>query len=171
MSRAKRKYTDKSCIKFVKDMEAAGLEVEHYRGRFFWEGPAVRVDHIDECIQETKVKCQWDQLGLGSIVYPRSSDPGTEVKSKEEEQYSKQKDSKPKTRRVGMKTVVYKGEEYRVVRTGKKNTRIKKEGCTNSHLVPNQELKCVKPKEYSPKLEIKPIPFTYKSDKEEQQSA
>lgn len=73
-----RTYTDKHCVQFVKDMEEAGLEVEHYHGRFFWEGPAVRVDSIQDALSETKVKCQWDSMGRGFIVYPVSSDPGKE---------------------------------------------------------------------------------------------
>ncbi len=57
--------------RFVADMQAAGLEVTHYRGRYFYEGPAVAVDDIQDALSHTTVKCQWDQLGLGFIVYPR----------------------------------------------------------------------------------------------------
>lgn len=32
--------------RFVEDMEAAGLEVRHYRGRNFYQGPAVEVDNL-----------------------------------------------------------------------------------------------------------------------------
>jgi len=71
-----KKYTNKDCVKFVKNMEKAGLTVEHYRGRSFWQGPAVRVDSIQEALSETKVKCQWDNMGLGFIVYPITSDQG-----------------------------------------------------------------------------------------------
>jgi len=70
-------YTNKDCKRFVRDMEAAGLEVTHYHGRYFWQGPAVRVDDLHEAMQATRVKTQWDQLGLGFIVYPRASDDGT----------------------------------------------------------------------------------------------
>lgn len=56
--------------KFTRDMEAAGLEVEHYHGRSFWHGPAVRVDSLQEAMSETRVKVQWDNMGLGYIVYP-----------------------------------------------------------------------------------------------------
>jgi len=69
-------YTNKDCKKFVKDMEAAGLEVEHYSGRFFWNGPAVQVDSIQDALSQTKVKCQWDNMGLGWVVYPKASDEG-----------------------------------------------------------------------------------------------
>lgn len=56
---------------FVGDMRAAGLEVTHYRGRSFYEGPAVSVDDIQDALYNTKVRCRWDQLGHGFIVYPR----------------------------------------------------------------------------------------------------
>lgn len=55
---------------FVEDMEAAGLEVEHYHGRFFWQGPAVRVDDLQDAMRHTSVKLQYDNMGLGWIVYP-----------------------------------------------------------------------------------------------------
>ncbi len=58
---------------FTQDMEDAGFETEHYRGRFYWEGPAVRVDcraAFQEIMQATDVPLQWDDLGLGWIVYP-----------------------------------------------------------------------------------------------------
>ena len=54
------------------DMEEAGLEVQHYRGRFYWEGPAVAVDDLQDALGATKVRCQWDHLGLGWIVYPKA---------------------------------------------------------------------------------------------------
>ena len=71
-------YTKDGTKQFVRDMEDAGLEVEHYRGRFLWEGPAVRVDDIQDALSNTKVKCQWDSMGLGFIVYPVESDKGEE---------------------------------------------------------------------------------------------
>jgi hypothetical protein len=74
-----RTYTDKSCVRFVKDMHKAGLEVEHYRGRYFWQGPAVRVDSIQDAMSETRVKVQWDQMGRGFIVYPMARDEGIDA--------------------------------------------------------------------------------------------
>lgn len=68
------KYTNKDCIQFIEDMEEAGLEVRHYRGRFFWEGPAVEVDSLQDAMQATKVRVQYDNMGLGFIVYPVASD-------------------------------------------------------------------------------------------------
>ena len=73
------KYSNKDCVRFVKDMEKAGLKVEHYRGRNFWVGPAVRVDAQQDVLSETKVKCQWDNMGKGWIVYPKASDEGESV--------------------------------------------------------------------------------------------
>lgn len=65
-------YTNPDHIQFVSDMEAAGLEVEHYHGRFMWEGPAVRVDDLQDAMSETKVRVQYDNMGLGWIVYPKA---------------------------------------------------------------------------------------------------
>ena len=72
------KYTNKDCVQFIEDMEEAGLEVQHYRGRFFWEGPAVEVDNLQDAMQATKVRVQYDNMGLGFIVYPVASDKGSE---------------------------------------------------------------------------------------------
>jgi hypothetical protein len=61
-------------LKFTDDMEDAGREVEHYNGRSFYSGPAVRIeaDELQDVIRETEVRLQWDQLGRdGLIVYPR----------------------------------------------------------------------------------------------------
>lgn len=66
----KLRYNNRHCNQFVEDMEDAGFEVEHYRGRSFWEGPAVRVADPGDATCETKIKCQFDSLGRGYIVYP-----------------------------------------------------------------------------------------------------
>jgi len=57
-------------------MKSEGIKVYHYKGRFYWEGPAVNVDNIKDALSATKVKCQWDRLGLGYVVYPVASDEG-----------------------------------------------------------------------------------------------
>ncbi len=64
-------YTDPKYQRFVKDMQEAGLAPYHYKGRFFWEGPAVNVDDLQDALSQTKVKCQYDQMGLGFVVYPK----------------------------------------------------------------------------------------------------
>lgn len=56
---------------FKSDCEAAGLEVTAYRGRNFYDGPAVSCKDIQTVIRATLVDCQWDNLGLGWIVYPK----------------------------------------------------------------------------------------------------
>jgi hypothetical protein len=38
------RYDNEICNQFVEDMEKAGYEVQDYQGRFFWTGPAVRVN-------------------------------------------------------------------------------------------------------------------------------
>jgi len=67
------KYENKTCNKFVADMKKEGLEVKHYKGRYFWEGPAVSCNDLQDVMSATKVKVQWDQLGKGYIVYPVAS--------------------------------------------------------------------------------------------------
>lgn len=60
--------------KFKEDLEEAGFDVEDYKGRNFFAGPAVRIDstnELQEVIRATEINVQWDQLGLGLIVYPR----------------------------------------------------------------------------------------------------
>lgn len=71
---AKTEYTLPEHKKFVKDMEKAGLEVSLYHGRFFWHGPSVHVDDLQEALSRTKIKCQWDNLGRGFVVYPKVTD-------------------------------------------------------------------------------------------------
>jgi hypothetical protein len=67
------RYNDESCNKFVAECEAAGFEVEHYKGRFWWEGPAVRVKGDKEylkVVRATTVNIQNDDMGKGMIIYP-----------------------------------------------------------------------------------------------------
>jgi hypothetical protein len=64
-------YTKPEHRKFVDDMKAAGLEVRDYEGRNFYRGPAVDVDDIQDALSKTTVKCHWDHLGQGFVVYPR----------------------------------------------------------------------------------------------------
>ena len=56
---------------FREECEAAGLEVQDYRGRNFYDGPAVSCGDRQTVIRATTVDCQWDNLGKGWIVYPR----------------------------------------------------------------------------------------------------
>lgn len=64
---------NKAHKKFIEDMENAGLEIRTYQGRWFWKGPAVSVDSLQDALSNTKVPCKWDQLGLGYIVHPAAS--------------------------------------------------------------------------------------------------
>ncbi len=71
-------YDNETCNQFVKDMEDAGFEVEHYRGRWYWTGPAVRTDErngptLQEVHAATKIKCQRDNMAFDWIVYPVAS--------------------------------------------------------------------------------------------------
>jgi hypothetical protein len=76
MTAAKRHYTEARYEQFQDECEAAGMEVEHYRGRFFYDGPAVRTDEdgwptLQDVIRATRVPLQWDNLAFDWIVYPR----------------------------------------------------------------------------------------------------
>jgi hypothetical protein len=64
-------YDNENYKKFCDDMKFAMLECEHYHGRWFYKGPAVIVDDISEAMSQTNVPCQFDNLGLGYIVYPK----------------------------------------------------------------------------------------------------
>jgi hypothetical protein len=70
------RYTNPDCVQFVEDMEAAGLEVHHYHGRFYYEGPSVHVDDLQEALSNTRVPCQYESLGLGWVVYTKARDKG-----------------------------------------------------------------------------------------------
>jgi hypothetical protein len=61
-------------LRFIDDMEEAGLDMQDYRGRFFWRGPAVVVDDLQQALGATKVPCQWDNMGRGWVVYPKAYD-------------------------------------------------------------------------------------------------
>jgi hypothetical protein len=60
--------------KFAADMEAAGLAVRRYRGRNFYDGPAVDTDDehdLQDIIRATTVRVQTDQMGKRDlVVYP-----------------------------------------------------------------------------------------------------
>lgn len=56
---------------FREDMANAGLEVIEYKGRYFYEGPAVIVRDIQEAIRATQVTVQWDNMGRDFVVYPK----------------------------------------------------------------------------------------------------
>jgi hypothetical protein len=77
--RVPRIYTNGECVKFVQNMREAGLNLFHYNGRFYWRGPAVVVDNLQEALSETRVPCQWDNMGRGFVVYPEESDEGVEA--------------------------------------------------------------------------------------------
>jgi len=66
-------YTHPDHQRFVRDMQdSCAGELMHYKGRWFWEGPAVSVDDVQDALGCTKVPCQWETLGMGYVVYPRA---------------------------------------------------------------------------------------------------
>lgn len=58
---------------FILDAEDAGYEVGLYHGRSFWAGPCVRLEQGDSGFT-TDVPTQQDGMGLGMVVYPKTSD-------------------------------------------------------------------------------------------------
>lgn len=64
-------YSQPHFNQFQQDLEAAGYSVEHYCGRFFYRGLAVRTHDVQEVIRATQVPVPWDNLGLRWIVYPK----------------------------------------------------------------------------------------------------
>jgi hypothetical protein len=74
-------YNSEIAKQFIRETRSAGFDPEHYHGRFFWQGPAVRADHVSEVMSVTSVPCQSDSMGLGVIVYPVQS-----AKRKEKEE-------------------------------------------------------------------------------------
>lgn len=71
---AEVEYTDPNYIKFVEEMEEAGIPWLHYRGRFYYEGPsALTSDQISEedIIRASTGKMQKDNMGLDFVLYPK----------------------------------------------------------------------------------------------------
>jgi hypothetical protein len=66
------RYTHPDHKQFCLDMAANQIPVAHYEGRFFWSGPSARVTDIQDVLSNTKVKCLWDAMGKGWIVYPKA---------------------------------------------------------------------------------------------------
>ena len=59
---------------FWDEIRKMGKTPYHYEGRYYYEGPAVNVDDDDEkqeVIRATSMPLQWDNLGLGWVVYPK----------------------------------------------------------------------------------------------------
>lgn len=67
-----KKHGIKDICKFMKDMRRAGLKIRYYQGRFNWSGPAVVVPDIQDALSNTRVKCQWDNMALEYVVYPKA---------------------------------------------------------------------------------------------------
>jgi hypothetical protein len=66
------RYSEPEHRQFCLDTAAAQLPVKHYDGRFYWSGPSVIVDDLQDVLGATKVKCVWDELDSRFVVYPRA---------------------------------------------------------------------------------------------------
>ena len=76
-------YRKKEHIRFIRDMETAGIKTEFYMGRWYWRGPMARSDEdrgptLQEVLSATKVKCQRDNLAHDFCIYPIVSDSSLE---------------------------------------------------------------------------------------------
>lgn len=71
---------------FVIDMMDSPFfdRLDHYRGRFDYEGPAIRVrnqSELQDVIRETNMELQRDEMGKnGYIVYPKQHEDNPDVK-------------------------------------------------------------------------------------------
>jgi len=66
------RYSEPEHRQFCLDAAAAQLPVKHYDGRFYWSGPCVIADDLQDVLGATKVKCVWDELDSRFVVYPRA---------------------------------------------------------------------------------------------------
>jgi len=73
----KHTYTDSDCVRFCQWAEEMGFAVRHYQGRYFYEGPGVKLDYIGDAVG-VPVRWQSDALGKGVIIYPVARDSGIE---------------------------------------------------------------------------------------------
>ena len=64
-------YKSETHVKFCQDMRGYDIDVRFYRGRNFYAGPAAEADSISDIMSKTTVKCNYDTMGEGYIVYPR----------------------------------------------------------------------------------------------------
>lgn len=66
-------YINERYRQFCVDMYTVGFEnnLRHYKGRNYYEGPAVICDNVDEISKLTEVPLQWDNFGLKYVVYPK----------------------------------------------------------------------------------------------------
>lgn len=57
---------------FKEDCQEAGFNVREYRGRNFYQGPAVVCsrDDVQRVMKSTKVNTIYDNMGLDFVVYP-----------------------------------------------------------------------------------------------------
>jgi hypothetical protein len=63
-------YTNPNHRQFCIDMFNTGLSIFHYEGEYYWSGPAVKFNSVDEVFALTKVPCIWDTFGESFVVYP-----------------------------------------------------------------------------------------------------
>ncbi len=57
---------------FVQEVEDFGFEVRPYKGRNFYDGPAVTCERheVQDLIRATSMSILTDDMGMGKILYP-----------------------------------------------------------------------------------------------------
>lgn len=70
-----RPYSNEIYERFCREIEAeTNFEIKHYKGRWFYEGPAIFVEDNDfqAVVRATTMPLQSDEMGkTGLVVYPR----------------------------------------------------------------------------------------------------
>lgn len=69
-----KQYSIRDYRIFIDDMIMNGMKPYHYVGRNDWQGPAVVCDRYQSVMSATSVKCQYDSMGHGKVVYPVRKD-------------------------------------------------------------------------------------------------
>jgi len=64
-------YEQESYKQFIRDVRCEGYEPTHYNGRFFFKGPCIIVENIQDGIRATNVEVQWDNMGRDYVIYPK----------------------------------------------------------------------------------------------------
>ena len=68
-------YPNSVYNRFVREVEEAGFSWEEYRGRDFYQGPALFIEpeELQAAIRATSMALRWDLMGkTGLVVYPRT---------------------------------------------------------------------------------------------------
>lgn len=68
-------YSNKDCVRFIRDMEEANIPLYHLNQKH-WQGPCVTVDNPEKVLENTRVKCCIIQEGTVTVIHPIVNDEG-----------------------------------------------------------------------------------------------